>query len=357
MTGWFESDAIAVLTSKVSCLEKGWEDTTVVGFPGEGSVVLSTDQITVSHAYPGEDVRSLVRRGVTEAISDVAASGAALHGVQIDVRAPSDFNLTDFEAIGLGVDDVLRREGGMLLQGSNISRGEFGVSTTAVGRCDGVHPPMRRSGATTGDLVAISGPVGAWNAALRILNQGLTDGLSEAEWVSMSTGFVDYTAEMAYGKVLRESGVVTSCIDANDQVGKSLVDLAFSNRLAVLVSAEAIPLSNSVLLATRGTTKLDPLEIAVGGVSGDDRLIFTLAPTNVQRLQSLLHDRLGREAYIVGSIEPGHGAVMNVGGVPTNLPLDAQPSSIYSRTFDSGRLTITSKYPRAGKSFTTQSQN
>lgn len=303
---WTELAAITAIRDSARHVEPGWEDTTLVSPAPGGCVVLSSDQINARQAYPGEDLRSLVRRGLVEALSDLAAAGADVVGVQIDVRAPADFTSADFTAIGTGVNDVLRTTGGLLLQGSNLSRGEFGVSSTVVGTTAAAVGPLRRHGTRPGDLVLLSGPIGGWNGALAVLNSGQADTIDDDGWLALREDFLDYRAELAFGRELARSGLVTASVDCNDALPKTAQDLARAGGVRLVLDAGSVPLARSARTAATllGRT---PVDIALTGLAGDDRLLFTVGPGNVEELCRHLAATLSRQPTVIGVVEPGEG--------------------------------------------------
>lgn len=349
---WDESSAIDAIRQGVAAWEPGAEDACLIDAGPDEQVVVTSDQINERQAFPGEDIRSLVRRGVNEAVSDLAAAGATLYGVQIDVRAPDDFNLADFDAIGQGVGDVLLSNSGLLLQASNMSRGEFGVSTTAVGLVPR-GTAMRRSTAKPGDVLFVSGPVGGWDAALAILNSGVSDELDSTEWEVLCKSFLDYRPELSVGALLRQSGSVTSCIDANDCLPKSCKDLASSSGVGLTIDASSIPLDESALIAGR-YLDANPVEFALNGIAGDDRLLFTVASSE---LELTLHKLAMNGVYPsrLGDVTDAVGRVEFSGGSEPVEGAGKRPTAIYGSSFSSSRRLALKEFPPAGRRLGTTS--
>ncbi|NQD90425.1 hypothetical protein HP499_21820 [Paenarthrobacter sp. CM16] len=344
---WEEAPAIEAIRRGAVLWEPGAEDVCLLVVKPDHQIVLTSDQINERQAFPGEDVRSLVRRGTNEAVSDIAASGADLYGVQIDVRAPDHFTLEDFEAIGLGVGDVLRPYGGQLLQASNMSRGEFGISTTAVG----VVPrdtAMRRSTARPGDILIISGAIGGWDAALAVLNSGTADELNTDEWDVIRSAFLDYRPEISTGIQLRRTGAVTSCIDTNDSLPKACADLGSSSGVGLTINTSSIPLAGATLVAARHLNA-PPEAYALNGIAGDDRLLFTVAPSELEATLRTLSTN-GVRAFQIGIVTDSVGDIQFRGGVEPVAWAGKRPTSIYGPKFSSSRPLELSGFTPAGRS-------
>lgn len=327
---WNEPAAIKAVLSECSCHVAGAEDAQVVYVPSRSGIALSSDSISANQAFPGEDVRSLVRRGLVEAVSDLAATGSRFLGVQVDLRAPDDFTLEDFAAVGSGLEDGLIEYGGTLYQGSNMSRGEFGVSFTVVGSLESV-APLSRSGVRPGDVVLVSGAVGGWNAALALLNS-TNRNLSPTEWELVRDAFVDYTAALQFGAELLASGLISACTDANDSLDKCLRDLVRPHGIDALINERQVPLSPVVKLAERELA-IDAYAVALTGISGDNRLIFTTSQENLRQLETFLADR-GHVAYPIGVLQPGDGAVRYMEMPSRSSSEDNRPVAIYADDFN-----------------------
>ncbi|MFE6910871.1 thiamine-phosphate kinase [Streptomyces erythrochromogenes] len=355
-TRWEEFPAIRAIRAAVGRLDHGWEDTACLQVKAGGHVLISSDHMGAEHAYPGEDVRSLVRRGIFEAFSDLAASGAEPVGLQIDVRAPDDFTAGDFRAIGLAVDDALAVTGGLLLQGSNLSRGEFGVSSTVLGVCDASRGPLRRHGARPGDLIVVSGPFGGWDGALALLNAAAADRLTDEEWETLLAEFLHYRPELAAGAALLSTGLVSACLDCNDSLAKSLIDLSYACGHRVEIDLIHVPVAPSARYAEAlGIASLQ--RTVLFGIAGDDRLLFTVPPADAEEVSDAVFRRTGRRPVTVGRVtaQAGVGAVVrNRDGTGTNLRRD-QPATVYLPGFSPGqrRLGLTA-YPSAGRRFAPQ---
>ncbi|WP_432948245.1 AIR synthase-related protein [Kribbella sp. CA-253562] len=348
---WDEHSAIEQIRMGVEYWEKGDEDATRLRPQIGETIVLSSDQINARQAFPYESVRSLTRRGMLEAASDIAATGAAFLGVQIDVRAPDLFVDDDFRALGLGIRDALGvLGGGELLQASNLSRGEFGISFTVVGISD--CEPLSRRGALPGDQVYASGPLGGWDAALMILNSGQADEVASENWEIVCRRFLDYRPEMDFGRHLLSQRLATACIDANDRVTKTLEDLARASQVGIIIDSDRLPVDPLCHLAHRMTGR-PALETVLNGVSGDDRLIFTAPPEHDERVRELF-SRLGRPTHAIGEVarsdDPG---VTYLGEIGDSISRYMRPVEIYSEKFGSSRDLVCSEFPHGGCRFGT----
>lgn len=338
---WNERDAVQAILSACAHHERYPQDAQWITCESTRSIALSTDHIGAREAFPDEDVRSVVRRGAIEALSDLAAVGARVIGIQLDLVAPGHFTMADFSAVGQGMNDVLTEYGGKLLQASNLSLGEFGVSYTVVGYADRSHR-LTRQGAQSGDQIFIAGRVGGWNAALAILNSPEKN-LDEEEWSALRDAFVDYRPQLEFGQLLAASKKATSCIDANDCLDKTLRDLVDGRDLQAHINTASLPLHPLLAVAARETS-LEPLRAGVVGISGDNSLVFSAPASALPDLRALGRDS-GVPIARVGVLRTGKEAAVydrDLGEPATDL----RPVDIYAETFSTG---IELQCPRFGR--------
>ncbi len=104
--------------------------------------------------------RELGFRAAAVNLSDLAASGAAPSGLVVTLGAPEDTNVEDLLELYEGI-----AEAGVPVVGGDTTRADkLILSVTALGRSDRV---PGRGGAKPGDLLVVTGPLGAASAAFR----------------------------------------------------------------------------------------------------------------------------------------------------------------------------------------------
>ncbi len=104
--------------------------------------------------------RDLGWRAAAVNLSDLAASGAEPAGLVVSLAAPGETNLDDVLELYEGIAET-----GVPVVGGDTTRSEqLMLSVTALGRSERV---PGRSGARPGDLLVVTGPLGAAGAAFR----------------------------------------------------------------------------------------------------------------------------------------------------------------------------------------------
>ena len=152
-----------------------------------GRLAVSTDTLVEGADFrrawsTGADVGVKV---AAQNFADVAAMGARPLALVVSLAAPGDLRLDWARDLAAGLDDECRRAGAAIAGGDVSSADEVVVTGTALGVLDG--PPILRSGARTGDVVALAGEIGRSAAGLALLGSagsvdaalGLTASASE----------------------------------------------------------------------------------------------------------------------------------------------------------------------------------
>lgn len=167
-------------------------DSELIG-PGDDAAVLAAADgrfvVTTDMMIHGPDFRlawsspaDLGWKAAATNLSDVAAMGARPTALVVALAAPAETEVAFLEAFA----DGLREACAALAPGCGVVGGDLSVSptltiaVTAFGDLEG-RPPVLRSGARPGDVVAVSGPVGLAAEGLRLLfERGVVDGTPDA---------------------------------------------------------------------------------------------------------------------------------------------------------------------------------
>lgn len=213
--------------------------------------------------------------------SDVAAMGAKPIGLLVSMGLPRDFDSSRLDSMLRGVLDCCDHVGGELLGGDTKEAKEITLAGTALGTV-GKRDILLRKGASPGDLLAVTGSLGLAAAGYHSLMNGL--GVKAAE-----NAILEPQPRVKEGMVLSSSGVVTSCMDISDGLGSSVHALSQMSNVSFSLDFYEVPVEEEVLVVAEAIG-LDPTDLALY-FGGDYQLLFTIRPTGLDRLRSLLGER------------------------------------------------------------------
>ncbi|HEX4017535.1 MAG TPA: thiamine-phosphate kinase [Frankiaceae bacterium] len=253
----------------------------------DGRVVVTTDLLVEGTHFRRDwsAAYDIGRKSAAQNLADVAAMGARPTALLIGLGAPAGFPTADFDALAAGIGDECAVAGAVLIGGDLVSAPQLVVSGTALGVLDG-RPPVLRSGARDGDLIAVIGRLGWAAAGLRLLLAGERDGpLVDAHRRPQPP--------YALGPVLAAVGATSMC-DVSDGLVSDLGHLADASGVTfAIASASVRPL---------GAPGVTDEELLTGGE--DHALAFTLPSATP----------LPADAVLIGRVQAGLPGVSVDGG-------------------------------------------
>jgi thiamine-monophosphate kinase len=212
---------------------------------------------------------SIGYKSLARATSDIAAMGAVPRYFLLSLALPA-------RRVGKWLDGFLAgmsraaRECGLLLAGGDTScQPTVAVSITVIGEI-GRGAALMRSGARPGDLIYVSGALGAAQLGLQLIRRGL---YRNKRWKPLLRRHYYPAIRLALGKFLAARRLASAMIDLSDGLSTDLARLCASSRVSARIRKESIPaVAVPPLLRARG---FDPLALALHG--GDDyELLFTV---------------------------------------------------------------------------------
>lgn len=217
-------------------------------------------------------------RALAVNLSDLAAMGATPRLVLLSLALPADLPCDDFDGIVRGLA-ALASATGVTVVGGNLTRtpGPLTLDITAIGSVKrrGV---LHRSGARPGDLVYVSGVLGAAAAGLQML---------AADTPASDTCVAHYlrpTARVRVGQLLGRNRAASACVDLSDGLGDGVSRIAEASQVGMTLDASALPIAEEARHWFTGRGE-DPISAALTG--GDDyELLFTVRPRQRGRLRA-----------------------------------------------------------------------
>ena len=254
-------------------LQLGIGDDAAVWQPSPGEqVVVTTDSLIEDVHFRREwtDWESLGHKCLAVNVSDLAAMGAIPRLALISLGLDGSELLGDLQAFYRGMG-ALARGHGMVIAGGDIVRSPRGliVHVTALGETRG-RRVLTRSGAKPGDLIGVTGTLGASAAGLRLLGLDAEDPRRRAATsAQLVASHLRPEPRVGLGAALLENGA-TSAMDLSDGLLGDLPKITAASGVSARVDEGSIP----VAAAVRALFSDEWVDLALRG--GEDyELLFT----------------------------------------------------------------------------------
>jgi thiamine-monophosphate kinase len=242
----------------------------------------------------------LGRKALSRNLSDIGAMGGKPRHALVSLCLPHDTPVGWLDGF---YDGLLERaaEAGVNIVGGNLS------STAG--------PRLLRSSARPGDLLVVTGSLGAASTGMHLLAHGARldeygEVVNAGPWTDTSIDAVarclrahlDPNPPLSFGHALGTESLAHAGIDLSDGLSCDLLSLCEASGLVGRLSAEALPIDPACVLLERAQGH-EPLERALHG--GEDyELLLAVAPEDWPRLSSLA-GVWGLALTRVGNLEEG----------------------------------------------------
>ena len=245
------------------------DDCAVLAFP-RGHEILVTTDFSLEGIHFRRDwhpADSIGHRCLARGLSDIAAMGGTPHSAFLSLALPADLPQK-------WVDDFLRgflklaRRYSVTLGGGDTAQSPTGVlaDIIVIGNVP-TGKAVLRSGARAGDILYVSGTLGASVATLQKLRNG------KKLWTAQHPRHFHPDPHIALGRYLREKKLASSMIDTSDGLSTDLRHICDESGVGAILEQAALP-------AVPGD---DGLQYALHG--GEDyELLFTVPPARANKV-------------------------------------------------------------------------
>ncbi len=221
-------------------------------------------------------------KSLARAASDLAAMGAEPAAFLLNLALPADKTGAWLNSFLAGLARASREIGILLIGGDLAKYRTVAISITVMGYVSSGRA-ARRSGARPGDLIYISGKLGAARLGLELIRKR-ADRKRGAQRLLQPHLYPSARTEL--GAWLARRRLVTSMMDISDGLSIDLNRLCQASRVGAIVEAARIPRVRipgpwAKLLRLRASA---PVDFALNG--GDDyELLFTVPPRRARELR------------------------------------------------------------------------
>lgn len=243
------------------------------------------------------------RRALAGALSDIAAMGAQPGEAYVALGLPPDFAEADALELMRAAAAQAERAGACVAGGDVVAAPALTVAVTVVGWADDERALVGRDGAEVGDLVGVTGALGASAAALALLSGRLaaSGDLAAAARPALERAR-NPPLRVAEGAALARAGA-HALIDISDGLATDAAHVGRASGVRLDVALQALPLADGVA-AVAAAVGEPPWLLAAGG--GEDyELCVCAAPADRERVERAVAS-LGATAITwVGEVTDG----------------------------------------------------
>ncbi len=248
------------------------DDCAVLPKDDETDLLVTADMLVedVDFRLDWSDPHSLGHRALAVSLSDIAAMGGKPTWALLSLGIPERLWNSEFlDAFYEGWHKLARRFD-VELAGGDISRidGPLVIDSTV----GGVVPKGRailRSGASPGDAIYVTGPLGSSAAGLKLLETGRGD---DPNYAKLIRKHLRPEPRLYLAGMLQASGIPTAMIDVSDGLSSDLAHVCHASGTGARIDLGSIPFEPEIAdLAD------SPLDLELNG--GEDfELLFTADP-------------------------------------------------------------------------------
>ncbi len=271
------------------------DDCALLQIPTGHYCAVSTDSLVSGVHFPKDSPPFLLgQRVLAVAVSDLAAMGAKPLGFTLAITL-EQIDTPWLQAFSEGLS-TMAQHCAIALIGGDTTRGPLAMTVTVMGAVP-THHSLLRSGAQVGDLLCVSGPLGAAAAALPfVLGQVAADTVPAEAQQQLLAAYWTPQPQLELGRWLL--GKASAALDISDGLLADCGHIAKASKVALQIEQARVPIAAAVL---RTVGDADALQCALSG--GDDyQLAFTIAASYLEALQQRF-----TAVQVIGRVSAGQG--------------------------------------------------
>ena len=249
------------------------------------------------------DARAIGERAMAANLSDLAAMGARPRLATIALGVPREIGEAWIVECYRGMAALCERYGATIAGGDIVRAPALTLAITVVGEVSQAKM-KRRDGGRPGDVLAVTGPLGASRAGLELMRRPeLAAELEESDIDFARAAFERPLPRIAEGAWLAASRYVHAMMDLSDGISTDAARLARASGCGLTIHDVPVHLAALAVARTLGE---DPSAFALD--AGEDfALLVAIAPRAFAYLSQRFAVRFGVPLLPVGSLDAAAG--------------------------------------------------
>ncbi|MGD9495567.1 MAG: thiamine-phosphate kinase [Armatimonadota bacterium] len=283
------------------------DDAAVLDLGAPELVVVTTDAMLEGQHFRLEWLapEEVGWRAASAALSDIAAMGAAPIAAFCSVGLPPNWPVERADALMCGIANAVQAAGASLAGGDLVASECLLVDLMAVGRVPR-EQVLLRSGAQPGQVLAVTGALGAPAAAVAALIELGPEALSGEALAQVRQRFVHPEPRLAAGRAIAASGLASAAIDISDGLVQDAGQIARRSGLRAVIEAPRVPIAEGCEAVAERLGADGRTWALTGGEEFE--LLIALDEAHLPALGAL--DTVAEVGLsVVGRVEVGEGAV------------------------------------------------
>lgn len=245
------------------------DDAAVVAAP-DGRVVVTTDMLVEDRHFrlDWSVPHDVGRKAIAANAADIEAMGARPTAFVVAFGAPPDTDVAAVSALADGMWHEAALAGGGIVGGDMVASQRWVVAVTALGDLGG-RPPVLRSGARAGSVIAVAGELGRAATGLALRGAGVEGFVEMAGLQSVPR------PPYGQGRLAAEAGA-QALTDVSDGLLADLGHLASASGVVFAISSEALRGDVDAVTAAATAAGRDPWQLVLTG--GEDHALAGCFP-------------------------------------------------------------------------------
>jgi thiamine-monophosphate kinase len=314
---------IRSLARKSESVLVGIGDDAAVIKAGEAIDLIACSDLSVEGVHfriEWSEARLIGRKSLAVTLSDMAAMGGTARYAMISVALPASLSSRLIDELFQGFFDIADACGVSIVGGdTSASPGGLFIDTTVIGESQSGRA-VTRAGAKAGNLIYVTGSLGASALGLSLLEQGYR---LDSEKVDSSENRARLEALIKHlrpeprleaGKAIGEAGLATAMIDISDGLSTDLWHILDESRSGAIIRAVDIPIAECVELLAPDSA----FGFALHG--GEEYELLFTSPLDAQAKVEELSGALSLRITLIGEITASEGLELERDGAFERLP-------------------------------------